>query len=145
MKGSPETDAVAASDGSDEQEIGGEPIGRPWLAALLAWLVPGAGHIYLRRRARGVIFFGIVLVTMFIGCLLDGRLYSTFAGHPLVIAASLGSLGAGVPYFLLLAIGYAGVPLAAGYEYGTTFLITGGLMNLLLVLDAWDISTGRKP
>ena len=34
--------------------------------------------------------------------------------------------------------------MAAGYEYGTAFLLTAGLMNLLLVLDAWDIARGKK-
>ena len=29
-------------------------------------------------------------------------------------------------------------------EYGSTFLLTAGLMNILLILDAWDIATGRK-
>jgi len=29
-------------------------------------------------------------------------------------------------------------------EYGTTFLLTAGLMNILLMLDAFDIAIGRK-
>jgi len=30
------------------------------------------------------------------------------------------------------------------YEYGNTFLLTAGMMNLLLVLDVHDIARGRK-
>jgi hypothetical protein len=30
------------------------------------------------------------------------------------------------------------------YEYGSTFLLTAGLMNILLILDAFDIARGRK-
>ena len=30
------------------------------------------------------------------------------------------------------------------YEHGTAFAITAGLMNLLLMLDAFDIAEGRK-
>ncbi len=30
------------------------------------------------------------------------------------------------------------------YEYGNTFLFTAGLLNMLLVVDAFDISQGRK-
>ena len=30
------------------------------------------------------------------------------------------------------------------YEYATTFTLTAGLMNLLLVLDCFDIAEGRK-
>ena len=29
--------------------------------------------------------------------------------------------------------------------YGTAYLLTAGLMNLLLILDVWDIARGRKP
>ena len=34
--------------------------------------------------------------------------------------------------------------MAPGFEYGTAFLLTAALMNLLLILDAWDIARGRK-
>ncbi len=54
-------------------------------------------------------------------------------------------MGMGVPYFLLrLVFGYHGDLLSATYEYGSAFLLTAGLMNLLVVLDAWDIAHGRK-
>ena len=57
----------------------------------------------------------------------------------------LGSMGMGVPYFVLrFVMHYAGDITSAGFEYGTAFLLSAGLMNLLLVLDAWDIATGRK-
>jgi hypothetical protein len=29
--------------------------------------------------------------------------------------------------------------------YGTAYLLTAGLMNILLILDVWDIAKGRKP
>ncbi len=31
-----------------------------------------------------------------------------------------------------------------GYEYGNTFLFTAGLLNMLIVVDAFDIARGRK-
>jgi len=37
-----------------------------------------------------------------------------------------------------------GTILSPTYEYGCAYLLTAGLMNLLLVLDAWDIATGKK-
>ena len=33
---------------------------------------------------------------------------------------------------------------AATFEYGNTFLIVAGLLNFLVVLDAFDIAMGRK-
>ena len=34
---------------------------------------------------------------------------------------------------------------AQGHSYGRTFLLTAGLMNLLLILDVFDRCIGRKP
>ncbi|HVR28272.1 MAG TPA: DUF6677 family protein [Thermoanaerobaculia bacterium] len=113
------------------------------LAVVLAWLVPGAGHVFLGRRARGIAFFGIVLATLALGCSLDGELYRNL-GQPLQTLATLACAGMGLPYFLLLALGYTGDIDAASYEYGKAFVLTAGLMNVMLLLDAWDIARGEK-
>lgn len=119
--------------------------GRTVLAALLAWLVPGAGHFYLGRRGRAAIFFGVVVVGLAMGVLLSGNLYRIAPNQPLSTLGTLAAMGAGAPYFLLrFVFGYQGEIVAAGYEYGTAFLLTAGLMNWLLVLDCWDIGSGRK-
>jgi hypothetical protein len=120
--------------------------GRTILAMLLAYVVPGAGHLYLGRRARAAIFFSIVVLMFAIGLLIDGDLY-TFAranGSLLRILAALGTAGAGALYFLALAMGAHGDITSITYEHGTAFTITAGLMNLLLVLDAFDIAEARK-
>ncbi|MFD1586913.1 DUF6677 family protein [Halorientalis brevis] len=36
---------------------------RPWLAALLAFIHPGLGHVYLREWLRALLWFGLVLTT----------------------------------------------------------------------------------
>ena len=119
--------------------------GNPAVAVLSAWLIPGLGHFYLRRRLRGLAFLVLVLVSILVGCRLEGNLYQVVPGQPLTILATLASMGMGFPYFLLrYAFHYQGNIMGAGYEYGTAFLLTGGLMNLLLVLDAWDIVRGKK-
>jgi hypothetical protein len=119
--------------------------GNPAVAVLSAWLIPGLGHFYLRRRLRGVAFLVLVLVSVLVGCRLEGNLYQVIPGQPLTILATLASMGMGFPYFLLrYALHYQGNIMGAGYEYGTAFLLTGGLMNLLLVLDVWDIVRGKK-
>lgn len=113
--------------------------------ALLAWAVPSAGHFALGRKGRAAIFASLILVALALGLHLDGNLHRVVAGQPLSILFSLGAMGMGAPYFVLRgAFHYQGVPEAAGYEYGTVFLLSAGLMNLLLVLDVWDIATGRK-
>lgn len=115
-------------------------------ALVLAWLVPGAGHLWLGRRGRALVFFAIVLIALLIGLQLSGNLYRVDPGRPLTILGTIASMGMGVAYFgLRFVAGYAGDISGPGYEYGTAFLVTAGLMNLLLVLDVWDIGRGRKP
>jgi hypothetical protein len=112
---------------------------------LAAWIVPGAGHFMLGKRQRATIFFAVIIVAITVGCLLDGNLYRIVQNQPLTVLATLGSMGMGAPYFILRFIfGYQGNVIAAGYEYGSAFLLTAGLMNLLLILDTWDLLRGRK-
>lgn len=121
------------------------PGANPYVAVVAAWLVPGAGHLLLGRRGRAALFFVLVLVSAAIGCQLHGQLYQIVRGQPLSILGTIGSMGMGLPYFLLrYVLRYEGDVISAGYEYGTAFLLTAGLMNLLLVLDAWDIALGKK-
>lgn len=118
---------------------------RALVAALLAWAVPGMGHLYLNRRLRAVLFCLIVLVSLATGLALEGNLYRVVPGQPLSFFATIGSMGMGLPYFLArFAFGYVGEMEGAGYEYGSAFILTAGLMNLLLVLDALDIARGMK-
>ncbi len=114
-------------------------------ALVLAWLVPGSGHLWLGRRGRALVFFLIVLAALLIGLELEGNLWRVDPQSPLSILGTLASMGTGVAYFgLRFVADYVGDISGAGYEYGTAFLVTAGLMNLLLVLDVWDIGRGRK-
>jgi len=122
-----------------------EPVGNPLMALLLGWLVPGGGHFYLGRRGRALAFFGIVISAVTVGLLLEGRLYSETSGGALAVLGTLSHFFIGALYLILkLVVGYEGDVLGAGFEYGTAFLVTAGLMNALLILDAWDISKGYK-
>ncbi len=121
------------------------PAGNSILAAILAWLIPGLGHIYLKRWKRGLAFFLLVMVSIVTGCALDGNLYRILPNQPLTILATAGAMGMGLPYIVLRwGLGYTGDILSPGFEYGTAFLLTAGLMNWLLVLDAWDVARGKK-
>ena len=115
-------------------------------AIILAYLVPGAGHLYLGRRARALTFFAIVVLMFLIGISIDGELYtfSRASGSLLRVLAALGTAGAGALYFICLLAGVHGDITSITYEHGTAFAITAGLMNLLLVLDAFDIAEERK-
>jgi len=120
--------------------------GRTVFAIVLAYLVPGAGHLYLGRRARAVTFFCIVVVMFLIGIAIDGDLYTIGQanGSLLRMLAALGSLGSGIIYWIATSMGVHGDVTSITFEHGTAFTITAGLMNLLLVLDVFDIAQGRK-
>ena len=118
----------------------------PYLAMALAWLVPGLGHFYLGRRRTAAAFAVIVTLAFVAGLSFQGRLYSVEAGQPLTILATFAVYGAGLLNIAarLFSDNPGGAILATTYEYGCAYLLTSGLMNLLLVLDAWDIASGRK-
>jgi hypothetical protein len=121
--------------------------GRAILAMILAFAVPGAGHLYLGRRGRAVAFCAIVVSLFAIGLAIDGGLYTmaTSRGSVLRLLATISSMGSGVLYLIAKYVGAPGVVVSATYEYGSMFTHTAGLMNLLLVLDCYDIAIGRKP
>jgi hypothetical protein len=115
------------------------------LLCLAAWLVPGAGHLWLGRRQKGLVFL-LALPSMFlIGLLLHGRIFPFELSEPLVALAAAADLGSGAPWLLARMVeAGSGTVTAVTYEYGNSFLIVAGLLNSLVVLDAYDIGMGRK-
>jgi hypothetical protein len=115
------------------------------LLCLASWAVPGVGHLWLGRRAKGIIFLVALPLMFALGLGIQGRLFPFDFSEPLVGLAALANLGIGVPYFIASALGLgAGAVRAVTYEYGNTFLIVAGLLNLLVVIDAYDVAVGRK-
>lgn len=138
-----------------------------FLSCSLAWLVPGAGHFYLGKRRRAVVFFLVVLATFLLGILNEGRSYLMDRDQPLTILATLTNIATGPIELISRRATYrtlsyvlpedendpAAVRLLEAMrrkvrvvtdEYGTTYLLAAGLMNILLILDAFDIAVGRK-
>jgi hypothetical protein len=115
------------------------------LLCLASWAIPGAGHLWLGRRSKGLIFLVALPLMFAIGLGLQGRLAAFDFSDPLVGLAALADLGIGATYFVARTFGYGvGEVRAVTYEYGNTFLIVAGLLNLLVVIDAYDVALGRK-
>lgn len=115
------------------------------LLCLVSWAVPGAGHLWLGRRTKGLIFLIAIPLMFAIGLAISGRLAPFDLSDPLVGLAAMADLGIGLPYFVAHALGYGvGDVRAVTYEYGNSFLIVAGLLNLLVVIDAFDVAMGRK-
>ena len=110
------------------------------------WLVPGLSHILLGKWLRGAIFAACVFAMFILGLAMHGRLFDLMIEEPLQIFAFIANIGVGLPYVLALKMDYgAGSMTAVTYDYGTTYLWVAGLLNYLVVLDAFDIAQGRKP
>jgi hypothetical protein len=115
------------------------------LLSLASWAIPGAGHLWLGRRAKGLIFLVALPLMFAIGLAVHGRLFPFDARDPLVALAALADLGIGAPYFIASALNAGrGDVTMVGYEYGNAFIIVAGLLNLLVIIDACDIALGRK-
>ena len=126
-----------AADGGDRN--------RALAAAALGWVVPGGGHLWLARRQKGAVFL-LAIPTMFaFGLAFGRRLFPFDSGQPLVLLAAFADLGNGLPYLLARVAGLGeGRAAAASFEYGNTFIIVSGLLNMLVALDAWDEALGRR-
>ena len=135
---------ASKSSAADRPRAASEP-GTLVMVCLAAWAVPGAGHFWLGRTQKGLVFFVALLSMFMIGLLLKGRLFPFEFSEILVALAALASFGLGLPWIVARALDLgAGVVTAVTWEYGNSFLIVAGLLNLLVVLDAYDIAMGRK-
>jgi hypothetical protein len=117
----------------------------PTLISIAALIVPGAGHLWQGRTQKGLVFLVAIPLMFAVGLVLHGRLFPFELAQPLVGLAAIASVGNGIPYFVASILGLGkGVVTAATYEYGNTFVIVAGLLNMLVALDAYDIAVGRK-
>jgi len=137
-------------------------------AVAAAWVFPGLGHILVGRVARGVLFGAIVWTCFGLGLAHDGRLALHDPRQPVLSALQVvANLGVG-PADVVARVAIYGSPVYSfrGFPdwrspdaverifrerarsgvsiYGTAYLWTAGLMNLLLLFDVWDIGLGRK-
>jgi len=151
----------------------------PWLAALLAWMLPGLGHIYQGRTGKGLLFFICVLGTFVFGMWIgDGKVvYASTANEEPWRWQYYCQLGVGLPALpalvqrerkedgkTLLLGGFMAPPeqepqrvpdsfdkvtvqpneLAKWtieqhprYELGTVYTVIAGLLNILVICDAY--------
>ena len=119
------------------------------MTAALAWIIPGAGHFLVGRRGRGLIVFFTVLATFAVGLLMYGPMFHPGGADVLTrlinTGGFIGDLANGALYFVTIACGYAQAD-AGGHasDYGSKFLVVAGLLNILAMVDAYEIATRQK-
>lgn len=115
------------------------------LAGVVAWAVPGLGHLLLRRWVRAGIYFCAVAIMALTGYWLRGEVFTRHPVDGFGILGFLAESGSGIFYFLAHRLERAGPDLSrvAG-DWGTRFLATAGVLNFLCVLEAVEIALHRK-
>jgi hypothetical protein len=156
----PDSPRTATPDTNTTLEI---DLRDPPVAALLAWLWPGAGHLYQRRTGKGLLFMVCILGTYFFGLAL---------GEGKVVYASWNQIDRRWQFPLQLGVGLPAAPAVAQsltvrggnppmlnglmappkdqatlsawhkdlnmrFELGTLYTMIAGLLNVLAIWDAY--------
>jgi hypothetical protein len=127
------------------QRIPGEKSSLPAMVLIAGWLIPGLGHLILGKWIRALLLF-VSIVSMFaIGLAMQGTIYSPSTGDILDILGFAGQLGLGLLCGLAHAFGWgAASSVNTLADYGTKFLVVGGLLNYIAAVDAHSLANGRK-
>ncbi len=140
----------------EKEFLGGHPI----LAVALTFLCPGLGHLYLRKfRQAAIYFFGLNLL-FFLGLKLSGPLIFSLSGSAEAAAqgSKLGLLfllpipeifhfsGTLAAAFIFLEQAVSAIPGIIPFgEVGATITAIAGILNLVVMTDAWAQATQRSP
>lgn len=121
-----------------------------WIVPVLAgWIVPGGGHFLQKKTGRGILILASVGLMFLFGMFMRGTMFTPERGDILTTLINYGgficNLASGAFYFAATMFGY-NVPDMPGdvHDYGTKFLVTAGLLNILAMVDAYEIKIGKK-
>jgi len=138
QKGMAATENKSAAAGQSAQQ------GFVYLPLIAGWLVPGAGHILLRKWGRGALLAASILGMFVLGIAMQGKVYSN--AHDILDMLGLaGDLGNGLLYIVsrFLGLGSDSVQVTTA-DWGTRFIVVAGLLNVIAAVDAHNLRTGRK-
>jgi hypothetical protein len=119
---------------------------KPIVACLAAALIPGLGHAVLRKWDRALVFLASISIMFALGLYLRGSLFSPDFSDLFATLKFTADAGTGSLYWICRLRGLGiGEPAAYSYDFGNVFIYTAGLLNMLVIVDAFDIALGRKP
>jgi hypothetical protein len=116
------------------------------LAACVAGaFVPGLGHAIFRKWDRAIVFFCCISAMFVFGLYLNGRLFGPEFGDLFSILKFIADAGSGLLYWIFWVMDSGrGDPKAYTYDYANVFIYVAGLLNMLVIVDIFDIAMGRK-
>lgn len=125
------------------------PISAWAMPVLLGWIVPGGGHFLLKRPGRGALLLGSITLMFVLGLMMRGMMFTPQSGDLLTIVINyggfIGDLASGALYLITMMFGYNQIDMpGAVHDYGTKFLVTAGLLNILAMVDAYEIAAEKK-
>jgi hypothetical protein len=112
---------------------------------LAGWLIPGLGHTILKMWGRAVACFLTVGLLVFLGAEMRGNVFASGGNDAFDTLGYVADMGTGCFYFLARSLEANGSDVShADGDYGTRFLATAGVLNLLAALHAYEAARGRK-
>jgi predicted membrane channel-forming protein YqfA (hemolysin III family) len=113
--------------------------------AIIAWFIPGLGHLLLGRWGRALVFFFAVGGLAVSGYLMRGNVFPPHSQDPFGTLGFMADACSGVFYLLARVFEPAGPNVARAIgDYGTRFIAAAGLVNVLGICDAYEIASGRR-
>ena len=116
-----------------------------YVIAVAAWLVPGLGHAILRMWGRAIMCFLTVGLLVVLGAGMRGNVFTSNGNDAFDTLGYLADMGTGTFYFIARSMEANGADVShARGDYGTRFLATAGVLNLLAALHSFEAARGRK-
>jgi hypothetical protein len=135
---------VVASDLQPHEHFGHRPA-LAYAIAVAGWLIPGLGHAILKMWGRAAACFFTVASLVIIGSGMRGNIFSAEGTDAFDRLGYLADLGTGCFYFIARSLEHFGADVShANGDYGTRFLATAGILNLLAALHAFEAARGHK-
>jgi hypothetical protein len=118
---------------------------RSWMFAIAGWLVPGLGHALQKMWGRAIVIFAAVGILVCTGASMRGNVFTSNGSDAFDTLGYIADMGTGCFYFLARLMEKAGADVShAQGDYGTRFLATAGVLNILAALHAYEAARGRK-
>ncbi|MGB7297358.1 MAG: DUF6677 family protein [Candidatus Aminicenantales bacterium] len=114
---------------------------KPYLFFGLAWAFPGLGHFLQKRIFKGLLFCFGILALLLLGLQMGGQIGMLYDFQPYTIIKFIGGVGSGLFFAAVKLAGLgAGNPLSPAFDFGTTYLVSAGLINFLIAFNAFEVA-----